>query len=84
MERAQAVWDAYESCISRRYEVEITAPSLVVAAAENTHHALRDLCVAVAGGVTNDSEEYAHLRQAYKEVHSSLRSAMRSDLGTEP
>lgn len=84
VERAKAVWDAYENCISRRYEVEIMAPSGVVAAAEKTHQAIRDLCVAVAGGVTSDSEEYDHHRQAYKEVHSSLRSAMRSDLGTEP
>ncbi|MGX1269538.1 hypothetical protein [Streptomyces phaeoluteigriseus] len=83
-ERAAAVWDAYVQCISRRYEVEITAPTRVVAATQNTHHAIRDLCVAVADGVTNDSDEYAQLRQAYKEVHSLLRVAMRSDLGAQP
>ncbi|MFE1801103.1 hypothetical protein ACFW9L_33770 [Streptomyces sp. NPDC059517] len=82
-ERAAAVWDAYVQCISRRYEVEITAPTQVVAATENTHHAFRDLCVAVADGVTNDSDTYAQLRQAYKEAHALLRRAMRSDLGAE-
>lgn len=82
-ERATAVWDAYVQCLGRRYEVEITAPARVVAATENTQHAIRDLCVAVADGVTNDSDEYAQLRRAYKEAHSLLRRAMRSDLGTE-
>ncbi|MZD55404.1 hypothetical protein [Streptomyces sp. SID5606] len=83
-ERAKAVWDAYEHCLSRRYEIEIMAPLSVVAAAENTHHALRDVCVAVAGGVTSESQEYARLRRVYKETHASLRSAMRFDLGSEP
>jgi hypothetical protein len=84
VERAKAVWEAYEHCLRHRYDVEITAPSGVVAAAEDTHQALRNICIAVAEGLTYDSEDYARLRETYKETHSSLRSAMRFDLGAEP
>lgn len=84
VERAKAVWDAYERCLSSRNEIEIMAPARVVAAADSNHRVLRDICIAVADGATSDSEEYADLRVAYKEVHSSLRNAMRSDLGSEP
>lgn len=84
VERAKAVWDAYERCLSRRYEIEVMAPLRIVAAADSNHRVLRDICITVADGATSDSEEYANLRVAYKEVHSSLRNAMRSDLGAEP
>lgn len=83
-ERAKAVWDAYEHCLSLRYEIQIMAPLRVVAAADTTHHAVRDLCMAVEVGATSDSEEYTRVRQAYKDAHMSLRRAMRADLGSEP
>lgn len=60
------------------------APLRVVEAADTTHHVVRDMCIAVEVGVTSDSEEYTCLRQAYKDAHTSLRRAMRSDLGSEP
>ncbi|ATL28738.1 hypothetical protein [Streptomyces formicae] len=83
-ERAKAVWDAYEHCLGRRYEIQIMAPLSVVEAADDTHHAMRAMCMAVEVGVTSDDEEYTRLRQAYKDAHTSLRRAMRCDLGSEP
>ncbi|MER5990577.1 hypothetical protein [Streptomyces viridosporus] len=83
-QRRRTAWDAFEPCISLRYELAITAPSWVVTPAENTFRRLRDVRDAVARGATPDSDEYARLRRAYDEAHLSLRSAMRRDLGAEP
>jgi hypothetical protein len=83
-ERRRVVWDAFEPCISLRYELSISAPLSVVVPAEDTFRRLRDLRDAVAGGVTADSDEYARGRTGYGDAHTVLRTAMRNDLGAEP
>lgn len=80
-QRSRAVWEAFEPCISLRYELSISAPESVVTPAEHTFRRLRDLRDAVAEGVPAGSEEYASHRMRYDEAHLSLRSAMRTDLG---
>ncbi|MFF5299087.1 hypothetical protein ACFY5F_06970 [Streptomyces sp. NPDC013161] len=83
-ERRRVVWDAFEPCISLRYELSISAPLSVVAPAEDTFRRLRDLRDAVAGGGTADSDEYTRGRTGYDGAHVALRAAMRNDLGAEP
>lgn len=80
-QRSRAVWEAFEPCISLRYELSISAPAFVVTPAEHTFRRLRDLRDAVAEGLLADSDQYASHRTSYDKAHLSLRSAMRTDLG---
>ncbi|MGI5436880.1 hypothetical protein ACQEV4_05265 [Streptomyces shenzhenensis] len=83
-QRRRAVWDAFEPCVSLRYELAIAAPASVVSPAEDTFRRLRDIRDIVADGLLPDSDEYAVGRTRYDEVHLALRRAMRVDLGAEP
>lgn len=80
-QRSRTVWDAFEPCISLRYELSISAPAFVVTQAEDTYRRLRDIRDAIAEGLLADSDEYASHRLGYDEAHLSLRSVMRTDLG---
>lgn len=83
-ERRRAVWDAFEPCVSLRYELAITAPPTVVSPAEASFRRLRDIRDTVAQGLPPESDEYARGRTQYDEAHLALRMAMRQDLGAEP
>jgi hypothetical protein len=83
-QRRKAVWDAFEPCISFRYELAISAPRLVVSPAEDTFRRLRDIRDIVAQGLSAEGDEYAQCRTRYDEAHLALRRAMRRDLGAEP
>ncbi|MEU9290293.1 hypothetical protein AB0D57_38065 [Streptomyces sp. NPDC048275] len=83
-ERRRIVWDAFEPCISLRYELSISAPQFVVSPAEDTFRRLRDIRDAVAQGAPAQGDEYARCRMRYDEAHVALRSAMRRDLDAEP
>jgi hypothetical protein len=83
-ERRRAVWDAFEPCISLRYELAISAPRFVVSPAEDTFRRLRDIRDTVALGSSAETGEYAQCRTRYDAAHIALRMAMRQDLGAEP
>jgi len=83
-QRRRAVWDAFEPCVGLRYELSIVAPQSVVVPAEDVFHRLQDLLESVSAGATAEDDTYASRRARYIEVHTALRSAMRSDLGAEP
>ncbi|MFB6864557.1 hypothetical protein ACFCZQ_30120 [Streptomyces virginiae] len=80
VQRSRAVWDAIEPCISLRFEIGITAPSRVAAAADSTFRRLCELGEAVGSGTPSESDEYGRLRRNYKQAHQSLRDAMKEDL----
>lgn len=82
--RRRGVWEAFEPCVSLRYELAISAPSSVVEPAAETYSRLQDLLEIVSGGATADSDEYARGRTRYAEAYRALITAMRSDLGAEP
>ncbi|RSN90114.1 hypothetical protein DMH26_28570 [Streptomyces sp. WAC 05379] len=83
-QRRRAVWDAFEPCISLRYELAISAPPFVVSPTEDTFRRLRDIRDVVAQGMSAESNEYALGRTRYDQAHITLRTAMRRDLGAEP
>ncbi|MGW4880027.1 hypothetical protein ACWEPI_26090 [Streptomyces sp. NPDC004262] len=83
-QRRRAVWDAFEPCVSLRYELAIAAPVFVVTPAEDTFRRLRDIRDVVSEGLLPDSDEYIAGRIRYDEVHLALRRAMRADLGADP
>ncbi|MFE7440920.1 hypothetical protein ACFU7X_10710 [Streptomyces chartreusis] len=83
-QRRRAVWDAFEPCISLRYELAICAPPFVVSPAEDTFRRLRDIRDVVARGMSAESSGYAQCRTLYDQAHVTLRGAMRQDLGAEP
>ncbi|MFJ9961475.1 hypothetical protein [Streptomyces avermitilis] len=82
-ERRKAAWDAFEPCVSLRYQIAISAPAAVVTPAENVFRRLRDLRDATAEGLLLDSNAYAIHRTDYDTALQALRGAMRDDLGAD-
>jgi hypothetical protein len=80
-ERRKAAWDAFEPCVSLRYQIAISAPAAVVTPAEIRQ--LRGIRDAMAEGLLVGGNEYASHRTGYYTALQALRSAMRDDLGAD-
>jgi hypothetical protein len=81
--RRQAAGDAFgkANLYSRRYQVSITAPEAVVAAATETFRSLRELRNVAAAGHDNDSGENRAVKARYEAGLTKLIDVMRDDLG---
>jgi hypothetical protein len=81
--RRQAAGDAFgkANLYSRRYQVSITAPEAVVAAATETFRSLRELRNVAAAGHDNVSDEYGVAKAKYEAGLTKLIGVMRDDLG---
>ncbi|RPF38330.1 hypothetical protein EDD92_8463 [Streptomyces sp. TLI_185] len=67
-----------------RHQLQLCAPTEVLALTEQVHAALRDLREEVLNGSTSENESYRATRAAYETAARALRQAMRRDLGVAP
>lgn len=81
--RRKTAWDAFEPCLSLRYQIAISAPTPVVTPAEDAFRRLRDLRDAITDGLLVNSTAYASHRTSYDTALLALRGTMRDDLGAE-
>ncbi|WP_299736064.1 hypothetical protein [Pseudonocardia sp. 73-21] len=80
--RTQAAVEAFRSAnlYSRRYQLSITAPAPIAAAATEAFDRLRDMRDIIADGHGNESDLYVASRVEYDEMKEQLISLMRKDL----
>ncbi len=72
--------EAYEL----RQQLQLCAPTEVLALTDQVHAALRDLREQVVNGATSENETYRAARAAYETAARALRGAMRRDLDVAP
>ena len=81
-DRARTATETFRTsgCYELRYQVGITAPEPVVAAATAAFHQLRDFRDAIESGTTCQDEAYQEQRDQWYAIFPTLRERMRQDL----
>ncbi|MFD5624375.1 hypothetical protein [Streptomyces yangpuensis] len=82
-ERYRQTRAAYAHCYTSRHELELLAPSAVVALAEECSGAVRMMRDVVSAGAQIDSDEFEELTQRYLDLRLQTRDAMRSDIWSD-
>ncbi|OXY86212.1 hypothetical protein BEK98_44775 [Streptomyces diastatochromogenes] len=67
-----------------RHQLQLCAPTEVLALVDRVHAALRDFRDQVLNGATSQDETYRAKRASYEAAARDLREAMRRDLGVAP
>ncbi|MEV0186820.1 hypothetical protein AB0I54_47770 [Streptomyces sp. NPDC050625] len=67
-----------------RHQLQLCAPTEVLALTDRVHAALRDFRDQVLNGATSQDETYRAKRESYEAAARALREAMRRDLGVAP